>query len=284
MARIAYVNGRYLPLPAAAIAVEDRGLQFADSVYEVVAIADGRLIDEEPHLDRLDRSLAEIRLDAPLARPALRRVMREVVRRNRIAGGMLYLQITRGRARRDPVFPAQARPTVIMTARRLKPQAPQALAAGIAVQCVPDPRWRRRDIKTVALLPNVLVRNSARAEGFADAWLVDDDGLVTEGTFSNAWIVTRAGEIVTRPRSHDILWGITRRTMLLLAAELGLTLIERPFTVAEAKAAAEAFITGATSYVTPVTRIDDGVLGTGTIGPVTRRLAERYSAYMAART
>lgn len=282
MARIAYVNGRYLPIGSAAIAVEDRGLQFADSVYEVVAVAGGRLIDEDPHLDRLDRSLSEIRLPAPMSRSSLRRIMREVVRRNRIDGGMLYLQVTRGVARRDPIFPARARPTVIMTARRMKPQEPKALAAGIAVECVPDPRWRRRDIKTVALLPNVLVRNAARAHGFADAWLVDDEGLVTEGTFSNAWIVTSNGQIVTRPKSQDILWGITRGVMLALAAELKLKLVERPFSVAEAKAATEAFITGATSFVTPVTRIDDTKLGSGTIGPVTKRLAERYAAHMAA--
>ncbi|MSO70961.1 MAG: D-amino-acid transaminase [Alphaproteobacteria bacterium] len=282
MARIAYVNGRYVPMSSAAIAVEDRGLQFADSVYEVVAVAGGRLIDEDPHLDRLDRSLAEIRLSAPMSRPSLRRIMREVVRRNRIGSGMLYVQVTRGVARRDPIFPAHARPTVIMTARRMKPQEPKALAAGIAVECVLDPRWRRRDIKTVALLPNVLVRNAARAHGFADAWLVDDDGLVTEGTFSNAWIVTAKGQIVTRPKSQDILWGITRGVMLALAAELKLKLVERPFSVAEAKSASEAFITGATSFVTPVTRIDEAVLGSGTIGPVTKRLAERYAAHMAA--
>ncbi len=279
MARIAYVNGRYVRLWEAAVNVEDRGLQFADSVYEVIPVVGGRLIDEAPHLDRLDRSLGELQLAPAMSRCALTRVMRQVVRRNRIRDGVLYMQFTRGAARRDPVFPPDAETTVIMTARRAPAPDPSAVG-GVSIMTVPDIRWRRRDIKTVQLLPNLLAKNRARAAGFHDAWLVDDDALVTEGSASNAWIVTKDKQLVTRARSSDILWGVTRRRAIALAESLAFDFVERPFTVPEAKAAAEAFLTSASSYVLPVTRIDEAVIGDGNAGPLTTALVERYHAFM----
>lgn len=280
MARIAYVNGRYVRLSEAAVNVEDRGLQFADSVYDVVPVAGGRLIDEDPHLDRLERSLGELQMAPAMARPALRRVMREVVRRNRIRDGVLYMQITRGTARRDPIFPPHSETTVIMTARRAPPLDPTAIGDGVSIMTVPDIRWRRRDIKTVQLLPNVLAKNQASTAGFHDAWMVDDQGFVTEGSASNAWIVTNDKQLVTRARTADILWGVTRRRAVALAESLGIDFVERPFSVAEAKAAAEAFLTSASSYVMPVTRIDDAVIGDGKAGPITMALVARYHAFM----
>ena len=282
MARIAYVNGRYERLWEAAVNVEDRGLQFADSVYDVVPVAGGRLIDEAPHLDRLERSLGELQMAPAMTRPALRRVMREVVRRNRIRDGVLYMQFTRGTARRDPIFPPHAETTVIMTARRAPALDPAAIGDGVSIMTVPDIRWRRRDIKTVQLLPNVLAKNQARAAGYHDAWLVDDQGCVTEGSASNAWIVTTDKRLITRARTWDILWGVTRRRAVALAASLGIDFVERSFTVAEAKSAAEAFLTSASSYVMPVTRIEDAAIGDGKVGPVTMALVERYHAFMAA--
>jgi D-alanine transaminase len=281
MTAIAYVNGRYLPLAAAAINVEDRGFQFADGVYEVIALHRGVFIDEERHLARLSRSLAALSLPWPMPQAALRHVMREVVRRNRIDdAGILYLQITRGAAPRAHAFPARARPTLTMTARRLPPFAYARAATGVAVITVPDERWRRCDIKSISLLPNVLGKQRAVEHGAFEAWLVADDGTVTEGTSSNAWIITGAGEVITRSADATILNGITREAVKTLADEAGLRLIERPFTVAQAQAAAEAFLTSTTSCVRPVVRIDDAFIGGGTPGPLTRRLLHLYMQRM----
>ncbi len=281
MSRIAYVNGRYRPLSEPAMPAEDRGLQFADAIYEVVLVYGGGLIDEAYHLDRLERSLGELGILMPMSRPALGVVAREVIRRNRIRDGIVYMQISRGTAPRNAApFPTGLVPNVIMTARRVAPPDPAASVEGIGVKTVPDIRWRRRDIKTTALLPNAWAKQRALEAGFKDAWQVDDDGYVTEGSSSNAWIVTKDKQLVTRPRSHDILWGVTCRRVLELAAELGLSLVERPFTVAEAKAASEAFLTSASSYVLPVTRIDDASIGNGRAGSVTMALAERYHAHI----
>ena len=283
MSRIAYVNGRYQPFLEPAVPAEDRGLQFADSVYEVILLRGGRPVDEGPHLDRLERSLKELRLPSPMSRRALKAVGREVARRNRIRDGILYMQVTRGTAPRSAApFPADVPATLIMTARRVRPFDPAALADGLAVKTVPDIRWGRRDIKTTGLLPNALAKQRAIDEGFADAWQVDGEGFVTEGSASNAWIVTADKELLTRPRSEDILWGITRRTVLRLAEDLGVRFTERPFTVAEAREASEAFLTSASSYVMPVTRIDDKVIGNGRAGEVTTALGDRYLGYMSA--
>lgn len=280
MGKIAYVDGRYVPHRRAYVHVEDRGYQFADGVYEVIAVNRGRLIDEEPHLDRLARSLAELRLRWPMSRDALRLVMREMIRRNRLVGlGSLYLQITRGVAARNHLFPVRAEPVLVMTARALPPFDRQAARRGVRVITLDDLRWRRPDIKSVSLLPNVLAKQQAFEAGAYEAWLVDERGMVTEGTASNAWIVTAADELVTRAADRSILGGITRAAVLRIARQHRLRLVERPFTVEEAKAATEAFLTSTTSWVKPVVEIDDVPVGDGVVGPLTDRLLALYAAH-----
>ena len=279
MSRIAYVNGRYLPQADAAVHIEDRGYQFADGVYEVVAVQAGRLVDEVLHLARLDRSLAELRIAAPMSRPALAIVLREVIRRNRVCDGIVYLQATRGVAPRDHPFPADTRPSLVVTARRARVANPKALDEGIGVITIPDIRWARCDIKSIALLPNVLGKQQAREAGAYEAWQVDRDGMVTEGTSTNAWIVTAAGELVTRQASSAILNGCTRVALLDIAKRTGLNFTERPFSVIEAKAAREAFLTSTTSPVLPIVRIDEAVIGDGRPGPLGRKLRALYSVH-----
>lgn len=277
MSRIAYVNGQYVPLSEAAIHVEDRGYQFADGVYEVVCLHDGRLLDEDGHLDRLDRSLRELRIVPPMGRRALKTVIRELARRNRSANALIYIQVTRGVARRDHPFPNPAVPAaLVMTARAIKPQNPAVLANGVKVISVPDIRWDRCDIKSVGLLPNILAKQQAREAGAFEAWQIKPDGTVSEGTSTNAWIVTADGVAITRPLGQDILGGITRSTLMALAAERQIRIEERPFTLDEAKQAAEAFLTSASSFVIPITRIDDQTVGSGKPGPVTLKLRELY--------
>ena len=276
MARIAYVNGRYLPLPRATINVEDRGYQFADGVYEVYEVHGSRLIDESRHFARLTRSLAALRIEIPMTATALGAVLREVVRRNLIDHGIAYLQITRGVARRDHAFPAAiVPPAIVITARRLDTAAADSRATqGIAVITVPDDRWRRVDIKSVSLLPNVLAKQAASEAGASEAWLVDRDGFVTEGSSSNAWIVTAGGELVTAPSDQSILRGITRDVLLAVAAGQGIRVVERRFSRQEALDAAEAFITSATSLVTPVVRIDGRPIGGGAPGKMATGLRQ----------
>lgn len=282
MSRIAYVNGRYLPHRRAQVHIEDRGYQFADGVYEVVLVHRGRLIDEEPHLDRLDRSLRELRIARPMARAALSQILREVVRRNDIDTGLVYMQVTRGVARRDHPFPAKpAKPAVVLTAKRIVVPNEEKVEQGARVITIPDIRWERCDIKTVALLPNVLGKQQAREAGAFEAWQVDRAGMVTEGTSTNAWIVTPTGELVTRQADQAILNGVTRLSLIKLARKEGLRLVERPFSVAEAKGAREAFISSATAFVTPVTQIDDRVIGNGRAGSLSLRLRQAYFDYMA---
>ena len=282
MSRWAYVNGRYLPHREASVHVEDRGYQFADGVYEVVLVHAGAMIDEIPHLDRLDRSLDELRIDPPMGRMALRAVLREVVRRNRIRTGLVYLQITRGVARRDHAFPTGVKPALVVTAKRLTLPREETLESGVRVVTIEDIRWQRCDIKSVSLLPNVLGKQHARENGAYEAWQIDQDGNVTEGTSSNSWIVTHDDRLLTRPATHEILNGITRQTILKLAAARGLTFEERAFSLDEALAAREAFISSATSFVTPVTQIDDTTLGNGRAGSFTMDLRSAYFDYMAA--
>ena len=278
MSRIAYVNGRYLPMRAAKVHVEDRGYQFGDGVYEVCEVRGGRLIDERRHLDRLKRSLAELRIRPPMSPAALGIVLREVIAKNRIGYGIVYLQVTRGVARRDHAFPApEVRPSVVVTARALNSARNEALAAaGIAVVSVPDNRWGRVDIKTIGLLPNVLARQAAIERGARDAWFVAKDGTVTEGASSNAWIVTQAGTIVTRPADDAILRGITRTVVLEAIKTLGLAVEERAFTLEEAYAAREAFVTAASQIVLPVVRIDGRPIGDGKPGPVATALRREF--------
>ncbi|MEC8563349.1 MAG: D-amino-acid transaminase [Pseudomonadota bacterium] len=281
MSRWAYVNGRYVPHREASVHVEDRGYQFADGVYEVVLVHAGAMIDEIPHLDRLDRSLDELRIDPPMGRMALRAVLREVVRRNRIRTGLVYLQITRGVARRDHAFPTGVKPALVVTAKRLTLPREETLESGVRVVTIADIRWQRCDIKSVSLLPNVLGKQHARENGAYEAWQIDQDGNVTEGTSSNSWIVTHDNRLLTRPATHEILNGITRQTILKLAAARGLTFEERAFSLDEALAAREAFISSATSFVTPVTQIDDTTLGNGRAGSFTMDLRSAYFDYMA---
>jgi D-alanine transaminase len=269
MSRIAYVNGRYLPHNHAAVSVEDRGFQFADGVYEVCEVRDGRLIDATRHLARLQRSLGELRMAMPMPLSALKVVLRETVRRNRVHDGIVYLQVTRGASPRDFPFPPDGTPpTIVVTARSNDPAKIVRMAEeGIAVITVPDIRWQRVDIKSVALLPNVLAKQAARDKGAREAWLVDARGYVTEGGSSNAWIV-KDGALITRPLGTDILPGVTRSVVLDAVAAKGLKLEERAFTVEEAYAAQEAFVTSASQIVMPVVRIDGRPVGTGKPGPV----------------
>jgi D-alanine transaminase len=276
MGRVAYVNGRYLPHDHATVHIEDRGYQFADGVYEVVPVSHGVLIDEEPHLDRLGYSLGELKIDWPVKRAVLKLILREMLERNKLNRGLLYFQVSRGVAPRDHKFPAKAKSSLIVTAKHTKPHSPALLAAGVSVASQPDIRWGRCDIKSLSLLPNILAKQAAHESGAFEAWLVDEDGLVTEGSSTNAWIVTHAGEVVTHPRSQGILGGITRQSLLQLAQTRGLTLVERGFTLDEARGAAEAFLTSSSAFVLPVTKIDGQPVADGKPGPVTKQLREIY--------
>jgi D-alanine transaminase len=258
--------------------VEDRGYQFSDGVYEVCEVRGGRMVDERRHLERLQRSLGELRIRLPMAPAALGIVMRETIRRNRVRDGIVYLQVTRGVARRDHAFPAPAtRPSVVVTARTIDVVANEKMAAaGIAVISVPDNRWARPDIKTIGLLPNVLAKQAAREQGAREAWFVDQEGRVTEGSSTNAWIVTGAGRVVTRPADNAILRGITRTVLIEAIEAQGLALEERAFTLAEAYSAREAFVTAASQIVMPVVRIDGRPIGDGATGPIVQALRRDF--------
>ena len=277
MSRIAYVNGRYLPFADAKVSIEDRGYQFGDGVYEVCEVRSGRLVDERRHLARLLRSLGELRIRMPMSLAALAVVLREVVARNRISYGLVYIQVTRGVARRDHGFPPpQVKPSLVVTARALDASRDAALAQGIAVISAPDNRWDRVDIKTIGLLPNVLARQAAIEQGARDAWFVNAQGSVTEGASSNAWIVTATGAVVTRAADRSILRGVTRTVLFEAIKAQGLSIEERPFKLAEAYAAREAFATSATQIVVPVVMIDGRQIGDGRPGPVATALRRAY--------
>ncbi|HWA60598.1 MAG TPA: D-amino-acid transaminase [Caulobacteraceae bacterium] len=278
MSRVAYVNGVFVPHGEASVHIEDRGYQLADGVYEVWAVFGGRLGDAEGHFERLERSLSELRIAPPMSRAALKVVLRETIRRNRVREGLVYLQVTRGVAPRDHAFPPPGtRASVVATAKRVDRSAAEARAEkGVSVITTPENRWGRCDIKTVGLLPNVLAKQAAREAGAAEAWFVDDLGLVTEGASSNAWIIDKAGALRTRDTQANILRGITRKTLMSIIAREGLKVEERPFTVEEAKEAREAFITGAGALVLPVIKVDGRTLGDGTPGPVAKRLRQLY--------
>ncbi|MFN4310662.1 MAG: D-amino-acid transaminase [Ferrovibrio sp.] len=282
MARVVYVNGQYVPYGQAAVHVEDRGFQFADGVYEVIAIVNGRLVDAEGHLVRLERSLDELRIRHPMTRAAMAIVLNETVRRNRVRQGNIYLQITRGAARREFAFPGDIPPTMVAIARSVDMTKASANAAkGVAAITRPDIRWGRCDIKTVGLLPAALAKQAAKEAGAYEAWLVDRDGHVTEGSSSNAWIVTKDNVLVTRAPSTAILGGITRSAVLELARREGLAVEIRSFTVAEALAAKEAFVTSTTSYAMPVVSLDGKPIGNGGPGVMVARLRALYEAHAA---
>jgi D-alanine transaminase len=276
MSRIAYVAGQYLPHRQAAVHIEDRGYQFGDGVYEVIAVTGGRLVDEERHLGRLHRSLTELRINPPMNDSALKIVIREVVRRNGVDTGIVYLQVTRGVAPREHAFPKAAKPVLVVTSRRSRPPDPRLGREGIAVITIPDIRWQRCDIKSVALVANVLGKQQARDANAYEAWQVDGEGQVTEGTSTNAWIVTTDDLVVTRAPDRAILNGVTRAAILDIIHREGYRLVERPFTVAEARAAREAFLTSTTADLLPVVRVDGAPVANGKPGPLSRKLREAY--------
>ncbi len=280
MSRIAYVNGRYLPLATAAVSIEDRAFTFGDGVYEVCEVRRGALIDEARHLARLGRSLAALRISWPIGEGALRAVMRETISRNRVRDGLVYLQVSRGAARRDHGFPERGvRPGLVVTARSLNPDLGEArAAAGVAVITTPDERWAHPHIKTLQLLPNVLAKQAAREAGAFEAWYVDRDGFVTDGASTNAWIVNHDGALVTRQADNAILHGVTRATLLDVADSLALRLEQRPFTPQEAYDAREAFLSSATTIAMPVVAIDGRTIGEGRPGPIVLALRRAFHA------
>jgi D-alanine transaminase len=275
MSRIVFLNGSFLPIEEAKVPFMDRGFLFGDGVYEGVGMLDGRLIDNEAHLERLERSLGEVRIANPYSRAEWTALQEELARRNGMTEGFIYFQVTRGVAERDFFFPENAKPTVAMfTQAKAIANAPAA-EKGIAVVTVPDQRWQRRDIKSINLLAQVLAKQAAKEAGAQEAWLVED-GFVTEGGSSSAFIVTKAGGIVVRPLSQAILPGITRKSLLRLSQESGIVLEERRFTVEEAYEAGEAFLTSASNFVLPVVSIDGRPVADGRPGPITTRLRQLY--------
>jgi D-alanine transaminase len=278
MSRTAYVNGVYAPLRDASVHIEDRGFQFADGVYEVCEVFGGRLVDETRHVARLKRSLSELGIRMPMEEGALRVILRETIRRNRVVNGMVYFQVTRGAAKRDFVFPApDTPPTLVVIARSIdRAKAEAGAASGISVITLPDNRWERVDIKSTGLLPNALARQKAKLAGAKEAWFFDEEGYVTEGAASNAWIVTRENTLLTRPAETGILRGVTRTTLIDLAKRDNLIVTERPFTVAEAKGAREAFVTAATSLIMPVVKIDDTLVNDGKPGALAKKLRAHF--------
>jgi D-alanine transaminase len=281
MPRFAYVNGRYLRHAEATVHIEDRGYQFADGVYEVIHVRAGRMIDAEPHFDRFDRSLAELSIKAPMSRAALRLVLGELLALNGIGNGLLYFQATRGVAPRDHKFPQASRTSLVATAKHLKPLAPEALEKGVAVITIPDIRWARCDIKSLALLPNVLGKQQAAEAGAFEAWQVDESGHVTEGTSTNAWIVTAQGRVTTRPLGNEILPGIVRRALVGILAAMDVGFDQRPFTLEELRQAKEAFLTASSGFLLPVTRVDGAAVGDGKVGSLARELRQRLDAEIA---
>lgn len=274
--RVSYVNGRYVPHSQAVVHVEDRGYQFADAVYEVFSVVGGRICHLDQHMERFDRSLGALAMQLAVSRRVLPVLLGEVVRRNRLTDGVIYLQASRGAAHRNHVFPTNALPNLVISAWPQKGPAAKLVEEGVSVVTRPDLRWKRPDIKTVGLLPNVLARQSAKEAGAYEAWLIDEHGFVVEGAATNAFIVARDGAILTHPADTKMLNGVTRLNVIALARQLDLDVGERPFSLAEAMAAREAFLTGTTVTVLPVTRIDGTAIGDGRPGPVTLRLRALY--------
>jgi D-alanine transaminase len=281
MSRIAYVNGQYRDMRDASVNIEDRGYQFSDGVYEVCEIRGGKVVDLPRHMTRLQRSLRELRIDMPMPLPALEVVIHETVRRNRVTYGIVYLQVTRGVARRDHAFPTKpVKPAIVVTARGLNFRKNQETAArGIGVITIPENRWPRVDIKSVSLLPNVLAKQQARENDAYEAWFVDSNGHVTEGASSNAWIITKDGKVITRSAESGILAGVTRAVLTNVMSALQIKFEERPFTPEEAYEAAEAFVTASSQIVMPVVRIDGRPIGNGKPGALSMRLREEFHRF-----
>ncbi len=281
MTRTIYVDGKYLPYSQAGVHVEDRGFQFGDAVYEVCEIRSGAIIDERRHLERLERSLNELDMPMRMSHASFGRVIRETIRRNRVRNGFVYIQVSRGAAPRDFLFSGpNVGQTVVVLARALSRATNEAIALkGISVITTPEQRWARVDIKTVMLLASSIAKEKAKAVGAKEAWFVGDDGMVTEGASSNAWIVTMDGELITRPADGHILKGITRTVAMEVAENRGLKLVERAFTVDEAKKAREAFVTSASAGVLPVIQIDGTVIGNGAPGSTATELRQLFHTF-----
>ena len=275
MSRIVYVNGEYVPEEDAKISVFDRGFLFADAVYEVSAVLDGKLVDNDAHMKRLQRSMNELKMTPPATAAEILEIQNELIARNDIDEGLIYLQVTRGAADRDFAFPKNATPSLVLFTQKKNLSANPAADVGMAVITVPDIRWQRRDIKTVGLLPASMAKQAALDAGVSDAWFVEN-GFVNEGTSNNAFIVTVDGTIVTRHLGTEILHGITRKSVMALVAQENLKIEERPFTAEEAYEAREAFVTSASAFVMPVTKIDGHILGNGVPGPVAEKLRKLY--------
>jgi len=275
MSRIVFLNGSFLPIEEAKVPFMDRGFLFGDGVYEGIGVLEGRLVDNDAHLERLERSLREVRIPNPYTRAQWTELEEELARRNNLTEGFIYFQVTRGVAERDFMFPDNATPTVAMFTQAKSIVNAPAAETGIAVVTVPDLRWQRRDIKSINLLAQVLAKQAAKEAGAQEAWLVED-GFVTEGGSSSGFIVTKEGRVVVRPLSNAILPGITRQSLLSLSKEEGIELEERLFTVEEAYGAAEAFLTSASNFVLPIVSIDGRMIGSGKPGPVTKRLRQIY--------
>jgi len=281
MSRIAYVNGRYVPQRDASVNVEDRGYQFADGIYEVVHLYRGRFIDSDRHLTRLERSLGEVRIAMPMSRAALSHVLTEVARRNRVQDGLLYMQVTRGVARRDHAFPVHAvAPAIVVTVRRIPPYPTDVDRWTARAITYPDQRWARCDIKSTGLLPNVLARQAAWEQGAAEAILIDSNGMVTEGAATSFWIVDAEGRLRTRHLDQSILPGCTRGALLAIMQDAGVAFEERAFSEAEMRSAREAFLTSATSFVKPIVAIDGQPVGDGRVGPITRQLFGLFARHV----
>lgn len=280
MARIAYVNGSYINHLEAAVHIEDRGYQFADGVYEYMAFYNRIILDVDLHLKRLERSLKELQIAAPMSMAALRIVIAELIARNGREDGGLYLQISRGVAKRDHVFPKHVEPSLVMTVCGAKTPKPQEMEKGVKVMTAPDIRWGRRDIKSISLLANILAKQEAAKQGLREVWLVEGKDYVSEGSASNVYIVTGKGVLVTHPANEHILGGVTRDVVLELARKSGISVEERPFSLREMSAAAEAFMTSTSINVLPVTQIDGKAVGDGSVGEVTRKLQQLYNAHI----
>ena len=286
MPRIAYVNGQYVPHNKATVHIEDRGYQFADAVYEVTAVVGGKLLDNVPHMARLRRSLRELEMDLGMSDKAFEMVMLEVVRRNRIKDGILYVQVSRGVAPRDHAFPAIAvKPAIVMTAKRMDFAAiAQKQEKGVKAITVDESRWNRPDIKTVSLLPNALAKQKAREAGAYEAIFVRADGVVTEGTSTNAWIVNKEGKLQTHHLGQSVLPGITRGSIIAIARQTGVEILEKPFTRDELMSASEAFVSSTTSFMMPLVAIDEQNIGAGKPGLVAQKMVAAYRAYIESET
>ncbi len=280
MSHVAYVNGRYVPHREAMVHIEDRGYQFSDGIYEYIAFYNQKLLDGDAHLRRLERSVKELSIPMPASQAALGIIIRELIARNGRQHGGLYMQVTRGVARRDHPFPKSVKPALVLTVCAAKFPKPSEISEGVRVITYPDIRWGRRDIKSVALLANVLAKQEATRNKTREAWLLEDGDKVSEGAVSNAYIVTKKGELVTHQADHHILGGITREVVLRLARKAGIKVLEQPFSMTDVKQAAEAFLTSTSANVLPVVHVDGLKIGTGKPGNVTRKLQELYLAHI----